>query len=70
MVNKETLLGYMRADSYRPLSYRELLTVFEISDDEEARFSKLLGRLEKRGRDQKPVKTIWPAGMMKLVKGL
>ncbi|HCF50669.1 MAG TPA: ribonuclease R [Syntrophomonas sp.] len=71
MVNKETLLEYMRQDSYRPLSYRELLSVFEIDNDEEIKFSKLLGRLEKAGEILKTRKNRYGLPeMMKLVKGV
>ena len=71
MLNKETLVEYMRQDSYRPLSYRELLTVFEIENDEEVKFSKLLGRLEKEGEIIRTRKNRYGLPeMMKLVKGV
>ncbi len=71
MVNKETLLAYMRQDTYRPLSYRELLMVLEIDNDEEIKFSKLLGRLEKEGEILRTRKNRYGLPeMMKLIKGV
>lgn len=71
MVNKETLLEYMRQDSYRPMSYRDLLAVFEIDNEEEVKFSKLLGRLEKDGDILKTRKNKYGVPeMMKLIKGV
>ena len=49
MVTKEDILNFMRQESYRPLSYHELRDLWEIGPDEESRFMKVLGRLEKEG---------------------
>lgn len=49
MVTKEDILNYMRQESYRPLSYQELRDVWEIGPEEETRFIKILGKLEKEG---------------------
>ncbi len=50
MITKERIMEHMRQATYRPLSYRELLDVFEVSgSEEEIRFSKALGKLEKEG---------------------
>ncbi len=49
MVNKNTVLEYMRQDSYHPLSYTDLMEVFEIQAEEEGKFSRVLGTLEKQG---------------------
>jgi len=49
MVNKNNILEYMRQDSYHPLSYNDLMEVFEIQDDEEYKFASSLGSLEKQG---------------------
>lgn len=71
MVNKETLLEYMRQSSYRPASYRDLLAVFGIEDTEEIRFSKMLGRLEKDGEIVKTRKNKYGIPeMMKLLRGV
>lgn len=71
MVNRDTLVEYMRQDSYRPLSYRELLMVFEIDNEEEIKFSKLLGRLEKEGEILRTRKNRYGLPeMMKLIKGV
>jgi ribonuclease R len=44
---RESILKYMKQDSYRPLNYQELLAALEVED--EAEFSALLGRMEKDG---------------------
>ncbi|HOB12000.1 MAG TPA: ribonuclease R [Syntrophomonadaceae bacterium] len=49
MVTKEDILNYMRQESYRPLSYQELRDIWEIDPEEESRFIKVLGKLEKGG---------------------
>lgn len=70
MVTREEVLAYMRQASYRPLTYEELLDVFEIEDEEIAKFAKLLGRLEKEGEIVKTRKNKYGLPeMMNLVKG-
>ncbi|KUG04012.1 3'-to-5' exoribonuclease rnase r [hydrocarbon metagenome] len=49
MVNKNTVLEFMRQDSYHPLSYNDLMEVFEIQAEEEGKFARVLGTLEKQG---------------------
>lgn len=49
MVTKEDILTHMRQESYRPLSYNELRDLWEIGPDDEVRFMKVLGKLEKEG---------------------
>ncbi len=49
MVNKNTIIEYMRQDSYHPLSYTDLMEVFGIQAEEEGKFSRVLGTLEKQG---------------------
>ncbi len=50
MLNRENLLAFMQEESYKPLSYKELMNVFAVRDSEdELKFSKILGRLEKDG---------------------
>ncbi|HZJ84155.1 MAG TPA: ribonuclease R, partial [Syntrophomonadaceae bacterium] len=50
MITKEKIMEHMQQATYRPLSYRELLDVFEIFEvEEEIKFSKVIGRLEKEG---------------------
>ncbi|MGE5545228.1 MAG: ribonuclease R [Bacillota bacterium] len=47
VLSRESILNYMKQDSYRPLNYQELLTALEVED--EAEFAALLGRMEKDG---------------------
>lgn len=49
MLDSETIIAYMRQESYRPMSYKDLREAFQFEDEEEGRFSELLGRLEKEG---------------------
>lgn len=49
MVNRNTIIEYMRQDSYHPLSYTDLIEVFEIQAEEENKFARALGTLEKQG---------------------
>ncbi|MGE5381166.1 MAG: ribonuclease R [Methylocystaceae bacterium] len=49
VLGPDELLDYMRQESYKPLSYQELISEFNISAEEETRVSELLGRLEKDG---------------------
>ncbi|MGI5911575.1 MAG: ribonuclease R [Syntrophomonadaceae bacterium] len=49
MVTSNGILEYMRQESYRPLSYYELKDVLGIIDEDENKFNKVLGRLEKDG---------------------
>lgn len=39
----------MRQGSYRPMSYNDLREALQLNDEEEARFSELIGKLEKEG---------------------
>ncbi|NLW45473.1 MAG: ribonuclease R [Syntrophomonadaceae bacterium] len=47
VLNRESILNYMKQDSYRPLTYQELLSALEVEDESE--FAALLGRMEKDG---------------------
>lgn len=49
MVNKNAILGYMRQDTYHPLGYTDLMKVFGIEAEEENKFARALGSLEKQG---------------------
>lgn len=49
MLNRESLLTYMRQESYRPLSYMDLREALQSTDEDEPRFSELMGKLEKEG---------------------
>ncbi len=49
MINSETILAYMRQESYRPLSYKDLLEALHLTVENETRFSELMGKLEKEG---------------------
>ncbi|MBO8158980.1 ribonuclease R [Thermosyntropha sp.] len=71
MISREAILDYIKQASYRPLSYRELLEVFEIGEEEEEKFKKILGRLEKEGEIVKTRKNKYGLPeMMNLVKGI
>lgn len=49
MLSKETIIEYMRQGSYRPMSYNDLREALQLNDEEEGRFSELIGKLEKEG---------------------
>lgn len=49
MINRETILAYMREVSYRPLSYMDLREALQLTDEDEPRFSEMMGKLEKEG---------------------
>ncbi|HNX92648.1 MAG TPA: ribonuclease R [Syntrophomonas sp.] len=49
MLNSETIIEYMRRESYRPMSYNDLREALQLTDEEEAHFSELIGKLEKEG---------------------
>jgi ribonuclease R len=49
MINSEIILDYMRQESYRPMSYREMVETFNLPPEEEASLSKVIGLLEKKG---------------------
>lgn len=71
MYTKESVLEYMRQETYRPLSYRDLLSVFDVHGEEEPRFGKMLGRLEKEGEVIKTRKNKYGLPeMMNLLKGV
>lgn len=44
---RENILKYMKQDSYRPLTYQELISALEVEDD--ADFAAVLGGMEKEG---------------------
>jgi len=68
---KEDLFAIMRAASYKPLSYRELVEVLEIPPEQEWEFSKLLGRMEKEGDIVRTRKDKYGLPeMMNLVRGI
>ena len=48
-MDRESILAYMRQTSYRPLAYNELVQALELGGDEETKFSRLIGQLEKEG---------------------
>ena len=71
MVTKEDVLQYMHQKTYRPLSYQELRELWEIGPDEEIRFMKVLGKLEKEGEIIKTRKNKYGLPqMMNLVRGV
>ncbi len=70
MINSDGILEHMRQESYRPLSYAELVTVLGISEEEENKFNKVLGRLEKAGEIVKTRKNKYGLPeMMNLIRG-
>lgn len=71
MVNKNTIMEYIRQDSYRPLSFDDLMKVFQIELEEQGKFSKALGSLEKQGEIIKTRKNKYGLPeKMNLVKGV
>lgn len=72
MVTRDGIMEYMRQASYRPLGYKELLDVFEIYDyEEELKFSKIIGKLEKEGEIVKTRKNKYGLpDMMNLIRGI
>ena len=61
----------MRQASYRPLSYNELKEALEVNEEEELRFTKVLGRLEKEGEIVKTRKNKYGLPeMMNLTRGV
>lgn len=70
MFNSDSILEHMRQESYRPLSYNELKEVLVIDEEEESRFIRVLGRLEKEGEIVKTRKNKYGLPeKMNLVKG-
>jgi ribonuclease R len=49
MVNKTSIMEYIRQDSYRPLSFEDLMRVFQVEAEEQWKFARVLGNLEKQG---------------------
>ncbi|MDD2585946.1 MAG: ribonuclease R [Syntrophomonadaceae bacterium] len=71
MLTKDSVLAYMRQDSYRPRSYDELLEVLVINEEEEQKFCKILGTLEKEGEVVRTRKNKYGLPeMMNLIKGV
>ncbi len=66
------ILTFIRQESYRPLSYGELMHVLEVEPgEEETKFSKELGQLEKQGEIVKTRKNKYGLPeKMNLVKGI
>ncbi|MEQ8201834.1 MAG: ribonuclease R [Syntrophomonadaceae bacterium] len=49
MLTREDILDHMRQESYRPLSYQDLINTFRIEEKDQVKFAKLIGRLQKDG---------------------
>lgn len=49
MVNKTSIMEYIRQDSYRPISFEDLMRVFQVEAEEQWKFARVLGNLEKQG---------------------
>lgn len=45
MVNKTSIMEYIRQDSYRPLSFEDLMIVFQVEAEEQWKFARVLGSL-------------------------
>mgnify|MGYP000877803124 FL=1 len=70
MINSDGILEHMRQESYRPLSYTELVNVLGISGEEENKLNRILGRLEKEGEIVKTRKNKYGLPeKMNLIKG-
>jgi ribonuclease R len=70
MINSDGILDHMRQESYRPLSYQELKEVLGVDDEDENKFMKELGRLEKDGEIVRTRKNKFGLPeMMNLVRG-
>jgi len=70
MINSDGILEHMRQKSYRPLSYHELRDVFGVSEEEENKFMRELGHLEKDGEIVRTRKNKYGLPeMMNLVRG-
>lgn len=72
MITRDGIIEYMRQATYRPLEYNELLEVFEIYDhEEELKFRKIIGKLEKEGEIVKTRKNKYGLpDMMNLIRGI
>lgn len=71
MVSREEILAFMHQESYRPLSYPELKDLWGVDPDDEVRFMKVLGKLEKEGEIIKTRKNKYGLPrMMNLVRGI
>lgn len=70
MIDSDNILEHMRQESYRPLSYHELKDVLGVSEEEENKFIKELGHLEKDGEIVRTRKNKYGLPeMMNLVRG-
>ncbi|MGI5921616.1 MAG: ribonuclease R [Syntrophomonadaceae bacterium] len=71
MLNRDSILEFMHQESYKPLAYNDLLKALQLNEEEQTKFSKLLGQLEKEGEIVKTRKDKFglPA-MMNIVKGV
>lgn len=49
MLKRDDILAYMRQASYRPLGYVDLVEALQLDEEDQARFNKILGQLEKEG---------------------
>lgn len=68
---KEDILAFMRDTSYRPLSYKELANVLQITAEEEGAFSRVIGQLEKEGEVVRTRKDKYGLPeMMNLIRGV
>jgi ribonuclease R len=71
MIQKEAVLNFIQQESYRPLSYNELIEALKIDEDNVVQFSKVLGKLEKEGEIVKTRKNKYGLpSMMNLVRGV
>lgn len=49
MLTREEILTHMQKESYRPLSYQDLIDTFQVGEKDQVQFAKIMGRLQKDG---------------------
>ncbi len=70
-MDKKAILAFMHQGTYRPLGYRELAEALGVKPEDEASFSRLIGRLEKKGDIVRTRRDRYGLpDMMNLVKGI
>lgn len=70
-ITSEYILTYMRQASYRPLSYRDLREALELTDEDESKFSAIIGKLEKEGEIVRTRRDKYGLpGMMNIYRGI
>lgn len=71
MFDRKSIIAFMQEQSYKPLTYRELAAAMGVQPEDEAVFSRLMGRLEKKGSIVRTRRDRYGLPeMMNLVKGV